>query len=319
MKVLVPLNNKERMDAFISSGAGEFYVGFYDEMWEKRFGEYQDVNRMSGFKQKANCNSFEEVVELLQELKLRKIPTYITFNSSIYSQEQIAYMRGYFERLKEISADGVIVSCGELVQLAKQVGIPAVVSTIAGIYNSDIVSFYAELGAKRIILPRDVTVEEIRRMVEKHPKMEFEVFIMRNGCVFSDSNCLGLHRQETCSVCGSITEADARVITIGRSQAKEEAVFENDWHLRKSFHNEACGLCAVYDFVSMGISACKIVGRYDEWKSICQDIEFLCKNIEIAKTCKSRSEYLGRMIRSEGWLEQQCKDSFSCYYPELRF
>lgn len=317
MKVLVPLNSKDHVASYIASGAGEFYIGFYDSSWEKRFGDYHDLNRMSGYRKNANAYTFEEMCHLLVRMKEKTIPTFVTFNSSCYSDEQLDTIKEYFVRLKELGADGVIVSCAELVMLAVEIGIPAVVSTIAGVYNHDIAKFYAELGAKRIILPRDLFVSEIRSIVERLPKMEFEVFMMRNGCVFSDSYCLGLHRSEKCSVCGAISTAKEKVVTVGGHSAEEEKVLKNDCQLRSEFHNQACGQCAIYDFVSMGISAAKIVGRSDDWVNICDDIEAVARNIKIAKGCKSRKEYLSKMERKQE--NSLCHDSFSCYYPEIRF
>ncbi len=40
MNILVPLNNIEFLKDYINAGAGEFYMGFYDEEWNKNFGNY---------------------------------------------------------------------------------------------------------------------------------------------------------------------------------------------------------------------------------------------------------------------------------------
>lgn len=60
MNVLVPLNNISHIDDYIEAGAKEFYIGFYDEAWWEKFGEYADINRLTGFKKDANPYSFEE-------------------------------------------------------------------------------------------------------------------------------------------------------------------------------------------------------------------------------------------------------------------
>ena len=44
MNILVPLNNIEFLKDYINAGAGEFYMGFYDEEWNKNFGNYSDIN-----------------------------------------------------------------------------------------------------------------------------------------------------------------------------------------------------------------------------------------------------------------------------------
>lgn len=318
LKILVPLNNKEYLDKYIESGAGEFYVGFYDKEWEKTFGEYSDINRLSGYKELANQYTFDEILDLIKLVKSKDKSIFITFNASIYSDEELQYIKGYMERLKHTLVDGVIVSTIELVNIAKEVGIFSVISTIAGIYNSDMVDFYKENGAGRVILPRDLTLEEIESIVKNDEKMEYEVFIMRNGCVFSDAHCLGFHRKERCSICADIKNAQENIYMeeegfIGRHNIE----LTNDIYNRY-FHSFACGLCAIYDFVKMNISACKIVGRTDDCKSVCEDIALISKNINIAKDCKNRDEYLEKMIFPEN-KTLVCRLGLSCYYPELRF
>ncbi|WP_455717265.1 peptidase U32 family protein [Anaerosporobacter sp.] len=316
MRILVPLNNMEHIDDYIASGAGEFYIGFQDEEWTSKFGEYADINRMSGFKENANPFSLEDVVDIIEIVKNKGMSIYVTFNSSIYSEDQLNQIKKYFIVLKEGGVDGVIVSCIELVEIAVKLELPVVVSTIAGVYNTQIASFYRDRGANRIIIPRDMSVDEIETIVKEVPDVEYEVFMMRNGCIFSDANCLGLHRNESCSICGSLNNATSQIQM--KEEGKKQKIEWNDLLYTKSFHEYACGLCSLYRFVKMNITACKIVGRTDEWKNICSDIRYVKHNIEIAKNCKSQEEFLERMQLPEE-NELLCKDGLSCYYPEMRF
>lgn len=318
MRALVPLNNMAHVDDYIRCGAGEFYMGFYDEAWHEKFGDFADINRMSGYKKVSNPHSLEEVLDIIKDIKDKGKLVYITFNSSIYSQEQYEYLRRYMEKLKGVNVDGVIVSCVELVELAKEVGVPSVISTIAGIYNQDIAKFYVERGAKRIILPRDLSVDEIEHIVKAVPNVEYEVFMMRNGCAFSDANCLGMHRKEMCSVCGSVMNAKTEMLMKKQDFKSQNAAELNNMLYTGSFHKFACGLCSIYRFVKMGITAGKIVGRSDEWQNICRDIESMRDNINIAKECNSEEEYLEKMIYPEE-RHVMCKLGLSCYYPEIRY
>ncbi|SFR80004.1 peptidase U32 family protein [Anaeromicropila populeti] len=318
MKVLVPLNNREHIDDYLKAGAGEFYIGFYDKAWVERFGDYADINRLTGYKEDANPFDFDTILEIIEEVKNKGIMIYVTFNSSMYSGEQLEFIRQYFTRLQKTRVDGVIVSCMELMELARETGVAAVVSTISGVYNSDIVKFYKERGAKRIILPRDLLVEEIGTISAALPDMEYEVFMMRNGCSFSDSNCLGLHRQEMCAICSSLRNSKKEVLTNEKGFQPLHNTEWNNFIYNHFFHQDACGLCALYQFVKMGIAACKIVGRSDEWEAICHDIAFVKKNIDIAEKCESEEEFLEEMAFPNS-RKAICKMGLSCYYPEIRF
>lgn len=318
MKVLVPLNNLEHIDDYIEAGAGEFYIGFYDEEWSERFGEFADINRMSGFKEISNPYDLDKVIEIIKDVKNKGKEIYVTFNSSLYSTEQLEQMKYYFQKLKEVNVDGLIVSCIEQVIIAQEIGVPSVISTISGIYNEDIAKFYCEKGAKRIILPRDLSISEIQSIQEAVPDVEYEVFMMRNGCTFSDSNCLGLHRKERCSICSSIKRAGKELLLKDNSFHSRNNMELNDMIYNNSFHNYACGICSIYQFVKMDIKACKIVGRSDEWQYICQDIKVIKDNIDLAETCSSEKEFLDRMYFPQDRVAM-CKLGLSCYYPETRF
>lgn len=318
MKVLVPLNTLDHLNDYVEAGAREFYLGFYDNSWTEKFGHYADINRLTGFYKSANPNSFEEILELIPKIRSLNTSVYVTFNSSLYSEEQIQYIRHYFEKLKEVNIDGVIVSCMELVKLAKQLDVPCVASTICGIYNSDIAIEYFNAGAKRLILPRDLNTQEILSIVNNVPDAEFEVFMMRNGCVFSDSNCLGLHRLENCAICANLAGSVHDMYIRNSHESHRNQAQDNDRIYTEEFHKNTCGLCSIYDFVKAGIHAGKIVGRSDDWEYICKDINLVYENEKIAKKCTTREEYFKKMKYPED-KEMMCNNGLTCYYPELRF
>jgi len=319
MKALVPLNNVEHIDDYIEAGAGEFYIGFYDVDWRENFGEYADINRLTGFRENANPYNIEEVIEIINLVKEKGVMIYVAFNASLYAEAYLGHIESYMKKLKSATdLDGVIVSCPELVDIAVDLGINVVVSTISGVYNSDIAKFYRNLGVKRIILPRDLSVSEIEAIIEAVPDVEYEIFMMRNGCRYSDGNCLGFHRSEKSAICGCIGGASRNLHLENSTFKIKHKVELNDMVYTQSFHNHACGLCSIYRFVQMGIAAGKIVGRSDEWQYICEDISLIKRNVEIARSCPSEEVYLEKMIfPNDSTLK--CKMGLSCYYPEIRF
>ena len=220
--------------------------------------------------------------------------------------------------LHDAGTDGIIVSCPELVEIAKKYRVNAIISTIAGVYNSDIAKFYWKLGAERIILPRDLSVDDIEQIVYAVPDVEYEVFMMRNGCSFSDSNCLGLHRLEKSAICATLRNAHSEFLYSKEGFQPWHDAELNDMLYHNIFHSYACGLCSIYRFVNMGITAGKIVGRTDEWDEVCEDIQLICENVEIAKKCRSNEEYLEKM-KFPSRSKVMCKMGLSCYYPEARF
>ena len=317
-KILVPLNNKARIKEFVDAGADEFYMGFYDEKWVQEFGDYTEINRMSGFKKYANPYTFEEVLEISKEIKSYGKDIFITINSASYSQKELDKLSKYFVELKKVGVDGVIVSTPELTLLAIEHGLTPVASTMCGLFNSDIVGYYKSLGMKRMILPRDLSLDEIEGIIKSHPDVSYEVFLMRNGCRFSDSHCLGFHREKG-SVCGVLTRGIYRTAALD-GDFKTQHDFElNNKLYTTCFHGAAaCGLCALYRFYKLNVSAYKIVGRSERPDDIIADVKMVKRNIEIIKNCSTEEEYLEKMIKPEN-AKEACKLGLSCYYPEVRF
>lgn len=319
MKILVPLNNAELLQKYIDAGADEFYIGFHDLQWSEKFGKYADINRMSGFGMNANRYSFEEILRIAKRIKINNKSVFITLNANTYSEEQIDYiLREYVPGFLETNVDGVIVSDLALAKKMLNLGVNPVASTMCSIYNSDIGNYYVANGVQRIILPRDISLAEIESISQNIYNSKIEVFFMRNGCVFSDGYCLGMHRPECGATCGMIRNHSRNIITNKSDFKSKHDIAVNNKIYDRLFHNEACAMCALYRMQKIGVYSLKIVGRADNPLSVCQDIITTKKNIKIAENAKNETEYLERMIYPFDSLEK-CNMGLSCYYPEIRF
>lgn len=319
MKILVPVSNVGYIDKYIDAGADELYLGFHDENWNDKFGKYADINRMSGFAERANPFTFEQLIEIAKSIKDKNKGVFITMNANEYSSNQIQYMKDhYFYRLKEAGVDGVILSDAEAICAAKSVGLNPVSSTMCAIYNEDIARIYHDMGVNRMILPRDLSLNEIEQICRAMPEIHFEAFFMRNGCIFSDCYCLGMHRPECGATCTYTRYGKSRYTHAYTSFNDYNAVDVNDFLYRTAFHIDACAMCALYRLNSIGIQSLKIVGRADDWDSVCRDIELTRKNIEIMEKANSEEEYLNNMIFPDNF-PAKCREGISCYYPEIRF
>ena len=319
MKILVPLNSEECLEEYVEAGADELYMGFYDEKWFETFGEYADINRMSGFKEKANRYDFEGMLRMAEKTKSFGKSAFITMNANCYSQDQIEFMKKhYFPAIKEIDIDGLICSDIHLMRAAAEAGIPTVASTMCAIYNEDIARYYYQAGTRRMIVPRDLSLNEIESICRSFPDVEYEVFFMRNGCVFADCYCLGMHRRECGATCAFIRNHPKEIISDKKGFEETHDVNLNDYLYNEVFHRETCGMCALYRMKEMGIRSLKIVVRSDQHKAFCDDIRLTKKNIEIAEKAASEKEYLDSMIFPSN-AKRKCLSGLSCYYPEVRF
>ena len=335
---LAPANGVGAGTALIEAGAREVYWGFFDEGWTRRFGQWAFLNRMSPFGTEANslafadllaeiraCRALEDRLALEQPLGL-----YCTFNSPHYTSEQRRFIaHEYLPALKEAGLSGIIVSQPELLATARDAGLAAVASTMCAVYNEELARFYREEGASRIILPRDLSLAELAAIIAAVEGPSYEVFLMRNGCQYADSHCLGLHRSGCPSLCRSLREAEWWEVPTGACAAEAAAGgMQAPAHIqqrlasgavyRERFHQVACGQCALWHLEQAGVAAYKVVGRGDARADLLRDVQLTAHNAQVARACASHEEFLQRMQRP-AWLRGACADEgLSCYYPEVR-
>lgn len=319
MNILTPLNDIDSLETLIKSGCTEFYVGFKEEKWNERYGLISGLNRMSGFADAANKYDIYDLQEIAKRIHYYKCKIFITVNNNFYSSTQYDDLIPIFQKLKLFNVDGIIVSSLDLVYMCNKIGLKSVASTMCGIYNELILEQYINAGVSRVILPRDLTVSSIEYLVSKYKeKVEFEVFLMRNGCVYSDAYCLGVHKKDSLcgSLCASIKMNSFRVYkNTNYKCSKLEIINTNDIFCNRLLVN-ACGLCALKIFLDIGIKAVKIVGRADGEDNINRCAQLVNKNINIAINCTSHKDYLDKMYLPANH-KRNCINHFSCYYPEI--
>lgn len=318
MTALVPLNNPNALPRLHEAGVGEIYVGFHDEEWERRFGR-AELNRMSGFGRAANPFDFEEMCTQIERARELGMRGFVCFNAASYARQQADFIAdAYLGRLREAGCTGVILSSQELIDRARAAGLGVTISTIAGIYNARLAAHYRNRGATRVILPRDLSVDEIGGIMRAVPEVEYEVFMMRNGCMFSDSHCLGCHRAGEPSLCKSLREGRWKVVPVGDAGADfAERAWENERVLNEDYHIRTCGLCALWRFEQFGVDAYKVVGRGDDMEDLCLDAALVMRNAELARGCATEGEFLARMELPRD-PETLCgMRGLSCYYPDV--
>lgn len=318
MQILAPLNNLSNLERFISLGADEFYLGYEDKEWDRTFGKYNELNKMSSIKG-SDIAEWSELPCVINQVKNTGKACYIAINGFSYTDSQIDFFEKRFEKLAEMNIDGVILGAPELFSIANKYGIAIHASSMTNCYNDFLVKHYQELGAKRIIFPRDISISNIKELRRLTPNIEFEVFLMRVGCRYSDPNCLCLHGGKHGGICGYLNRAK-RILYSSKTgfQETHDYSLNNELYERMFHVLPACGLCAIFDFVKMGIDACKIVGRYENDDEVAEDIRLVSNNITIAKACNTKEEFLSRMI-THTIHTTRCYMSMGCYYPEARF
>ena len=117
---------------------------------------------------------------------------YITVNIIAHNKD-FNGLAEYLKYLEEIKVDGVIVADIGIMQIIKEIApnLEIHVSTQANITNKHTAKLFTDLGAKRLVLARELSLEEIKEIRDFIPKdVEIECFVHGAMCISYSGRCL---------------------------------------------------------------------------------------------------------------------------------
>ena len=117
---------------------------------------------------------------------------YITVNI-MPSNGDLPSLPAYLEMLADAGADALIVADVGVIRMARRYApnVPLHISTQTSILNHEAANFWAEQGAERIVLARELSIDEIAEIRAKTPKeLEIEAFVHGAMCISYSGRCL---------------------------------------------------------------------------------------------------------------------------------
>lgn len=175
LEVLSPAGDLERVKMAVTYGADAVYLS------GPGFG-MRPAGRMA----------VEDVAEAARYCHSHGAKIYITVNTTPTDTETDA-LPLYLCELEELGADAVIVGDVGVLMMARQY-IPKVdvhISTQTGVMNAVTAKAFYELGAKRIIPARELSLEQLRELRKRCPEeLEIEAFVHGSMCVSFSGRCL---------------------------------------------------------------------------------------------------------------------------------
>ena len=175
-ELLVPASSLEVLKVAVTFGADAVYVG----------------GEAFGLRAKAKNFSMEDVKEGIEFAHKHGVKVYITANIVAHN-EDLEGIRKYFEELKEIKPDALIISDPGVFMIAKEVcpDIDRHISTQANSTNYATYKFWYDQGASRVVSARELSLEEIKDIRAHIPDdMEIESFIHGAMCISHSGRCL---------------------------------------------------------------------------------------------------------------------------------
>lgn len=305
------------------AGAGEFYCCVSPEAWRDSYGMIESISRRNNpFAHLASYAELEKVVRLSGKYGVK---VHVALNE-VYHREQMEYLIRQVRTLHEMNVDAVILGDIAALLAVREAGIPIriVMGTGGTIFNSETVKLYESLGVARMILPRHLSVEEIRQIISHAPGPEYEVFLFRGLCPYIDGFCRFQHGiNETLGKKPRVDLACVRAFRIKTLENKEKmepgrkSAMKELMSRRQSL--TGCGLCGLYDISGIqGVTSLKIVGREFSSNEKLEDLRMVAKHIRILNENPriTREEFTEICKRSfVEFFERECSYK-DCYYPE---
>lgn len=174
MELLAPAGNQEKAAVAIAYGADAIYVGGKE------------------YSLRAGADNFEltQLSSLVDYAHRADVKVYVAVNSLLHN-DQLRGLTDYLVALQDIGADAVIFS-DPAVYAASREAAPKLnlhISTQASLTNWQAIRFWEEMGVKRVILARELSLEEIAA-IRRRVEVQLEAFVHGAMCMAYSGRCL---------------------------------------------------------------------------------------------------------------------------------
>lgn len=174
-ELLAPAGNFTMLRSAVNAGADAVYFGL------------QNLNMRA----KANNFQLSDLPEIVEICKNHNVQSHLTLNTIIYEYE-LPQLDLIISTAKDCGIDLIICWDFSVIQKCKAYEMPFCISTQASVSNSEAALFFQSLGAKRIVLARECTLDKIIEIKQK-TKVEIETFIHGAMCVALSGRCFMSH------------------------------------------------------------------------------------------------------------------------------
>lgn len=313
MKILSPVDHVEEVKSLLEAGADELYGGFVPPQWRDKYGFLGSINKRTFLE--AQFDKESDLKEAVEEVHASGGRFLLTLNNDYYSKEQYPLVLEEAERAANLGIDALLVADLGLILEIKDRGYPINLhlSILTAVMNSEAARFYQDLGLKRVVLERTLTIGEIGEIVRKVEGLEFEVFIAYGKCPNIEGLCTLFHHDDPKHrwPCGWEYK-----VAQGSGLGAQSVAAQNQW--AKTARGDACGLCAIYDLNEAGITSLKIAGRGRFTGHKLRAVQAVAKMRDLIRSGITREDFY--KIAWKNYREMFGKECnpYVCYCPELK-
>lgn len=249
IELLAPAGDMEKLISAVNYGANAVYFA------GKKFGL------------RAFSNNFEkdEMKEAVDFAHAHNVKCYITVNILAHDSD-FEGLKEYLQYLEKIGVDAVIVAdIGIAGYVKKYTNLELHISTQANITNSESANMWVKLGAKRLILAREMSIDEIKKIRENIPEnIDIECFCHGAMCISYSGRCLLSNyltgRDSNRGACAQPCRWKYTISTANNPN-EEFPILEDEKGTYILNSKDMCLIEHISELIDAGITSFKIEGR----------------------------------------------------------
>jgi len=240
-ELMAPAGDWTMLRTAVQAGANAVYFG---------------VDKLN-MRAKAANFMIDELPEIVKFCREHKVKTYLTINSIVF-EDEISELEEIIISAKKSGIDSIICWDLSVAELCSKHNLPFCISTQGSVSNSLAASIYKKLGAKRIVLARECSLEEIKK-IRANTDLEIEAFIHGAMCIAVSGRCFMSHHMFGQSANrGECVQSCRREIEVYDSASDKSLIMGEDYVLSP---NDLCTIEFIDQLIETEIDSFKIEGR----------------------------------------------------------
>ncbi len=240
-ELMAPAGDWTMLRTAINAGADAVYFG---------------VDKLN-MRAKARNFSIEELPEIITFCRSNNAKTYLTLNTIVF-EDELKEAEEIITSAKKAKVDRIICWDLAVAELCSKHEYPFCISTQGSVSNSLAASVYKKLGAVRIVLARECSLEEIKK-IRANTDLEIEAFVHGAMCIAVSGRCfMSHHLFEQSANRGECIQPCRREYEVYDSATQKSLLIGEDYILSPK---DLCTIEFIDQLIETGIDSFKIEGR----------------------------------------------------------
>ncbi len=270
--LIIGIDPTTNIDELLQDGIRQFYFGYISSDYLDTYSTQTSLNRR--YRQKEQFLDLDAIKITIDKIHQQNGIIYLALNSFTSNEIMLSCSKELYD-IFEDTVDGMIVANITIASMLKKQNYKKIViSNLFGVYTTDAVEFLkSQFDPMKIILPRDISLANIKTIVLANLDTDFECFLYGDNCRFSESFCFSEHGYDSVGF-GSLCSYSANEkVLIKSALPTYKQIVKNPKYLddekKQMLKKEDISIDSLLEDIALNLF------EFDS-KKISKDLELLC-------------------------------------------